>query len=102
MPITVTTVLHVALTYKINLGDFPAGPGVRTLSSNLGDVGLIPASLISWRAKISDASWPKTQNINNKRNMVTNSTETKKKKNSTWDKTSSQLVPGSFNSFREQ
>lgn len=80
MPITVTTVFHVALTYKINLGDFPGGPRVRTLSSNSGDVGLIPASLISWGAKISDASWPETQNINNKRNMVTNSIETKKKK----------------------
>ena len=102
MPITVTTVFHVALTYKINLGDFPGGPRVRTLSSNSGDVGLIPASLISWGAKISDASWPETQNINNKRNMVTNSIETKKKKKSTWDKTSSQLVLGSFNSLSEQ
>ena len=39
---------------------------------NAGGVGWISG----WRAKIPQASWPKTQNINNRSNTVTNSTKT--------------------------
>ena len=38
--------------------DFPSNPVVKTLPSNVGDVGWIP----SWRPGIPHTSWPKNQN----------------------------------------
>ena len=48
---------------------FPGGPVVEILSSNAGCEGSIP----SQGAKIPPASWPKSQNINNRSNTLTNS-----------------------------
>ena len=48
---------------------------VKTLPSNSGGVGLIPCQ----EAKIPHASWPKSQNINNGSNVITNSIKTLKK-----------------------
>ena len=42
---------------------------VRTSPSNTGSTGSIPG----WVTKIPHASWPKTQNIKNRSNTVTNS-----------------------------
>ena len=47
---------------KDNTGDFPCGPGVKTLPSKAGDVGLI----LGRGAKIPHASWPKNQSIKQK------------------------------------
>ena len=44
-------------------GDFPGGPVVGTSPSSMGGAGLIPG----WRARIPRASWPKNQNIKQKR-----------------------------------
>jgi len=68
-----------------NYGDFPGGPGVKTLPYNSGDMDPIPGQ----RAKIPNASWPKKQNIKEKKhcNNFNNdlkrkwSTSKKKKKN---------------------
>ena len=48
---------------------FPGGPVVEILSSNAGGEGSIP----SQGAEIPHASWPKSQNINNRSNTLTNS-----------------------------
>ena len=45
------------------LGDFPGGPVVKSSPSNAEGVGSIPG----WGAKIPRASWPKNQNIKEKR-----------------------------------
>ena len=58
---------------KDNTGDFPCGPGVKTLPSKAGDVGLI----LGRGAKIPHASWPKNQKINNRSSGVTNSIDFK-------------------------
>ena len=42
--------------------DFPRGPVVKTLPSNIGGLGSMPG----WGAKIPHASWPKNQNIKQK------------------------------------
>ena len=46
-----------------NFGDFPGGPGVKTSPSNAGGAGLIPG----WGVKIPLASWPKIQNMKQKK-----------------------------------
>ena len=51
--------------------DFPDGPGVQTLPSDTGSVNSIPG----WGAKICGQ---KTQNINYRSNIVTNSKKTLK------------------------
>ena len=43
--------------------DFPGGPVIKTLPSNAGGVGSIPGQ----GAKISHASWPKKQNMKQKK-----------------------------------
>ena len=48
---------------KTTLGDFPGSPVVKTSPSNARDTG----SISGWGAKIPHASWPKTQNIKQKR-----------------------------------
>ena len=47
---------------KDKLRDFPGGPVVKALPSNVGSVGLIPGQ----GAKIPPASGPKNQNIKQK------------------------------------
>ena len=49
-------------TFRKAFRDFPGGPVVKTLPSNINGVGSIPG----WGAKISQASWPKNQNIKQK------------------------------------
>ena len=44
------------------MGDFHAGPGIKTLPSSAGDSGAIPAQ----GAKIPHALWPKSQSIKQK------------------------------------
>ena len=44
---------------------------VKTLPSNTGEAGLIPTQ----GAKIPHVLWPKNENINNRRNNVTNLTK---------------------------
>ena len=44
---------------------------VKTLPSNTGEAGLIPTQ----GAKIPHVLWPKNENINNRRNTVTNLTK---------------------------
>ena len=41
---------------------------VKTSPSNAGGIGMITG----WRAKILHTLWPKSQNVNNRSNIVTN------------------------------
>ena len=59
---------------ELTLGDFPGSPVVKTLPSNARGVDLIPGQGV----RIPHALWPKNQNINNRSNIVTNSTKTLK------------------------
>ena len=47
---------------RIKVGGFPGGPMVKTLPSNVGDVGSIPFRGV----KIPYALWPKKQEIKQK------------------------------------
>ena len=60
---------------KAKFRDFPGGPVVKTSPSNAGGVGSIPGQ----GAKIPHASGLKSENIQNKSNIVTNSMRTRKK-----------------------
>ena len=53
---------HIQRDFTKEQRDFPCGPVVETLPSNVGSAGLIP----DWGAKILYASWPKNQNIKQK------------------------------------
>ena len=54
--------------------DFPDSPVVKTSSSNIESIGLIPGQ----GAKIPHTLWPEHQNIKISSNMVTNSIKTLK------------------------
>ena len=53
----------MGISLKRKKRDFPSGPVVKTLPSNIGGLGLMPG----WGAKIPHTSWPKNQNIKQKK-----------------------------------
>ena len=53
---------HKLFLVSIIWGNFPGGPVIKTLPSNVRGMGLNPG----WRAKIPHALWPKNQNIKHK------------------------------------
>ena len=51
---------------KIKMEDFPGGPVIYTLPSNVGGAGSIPG----WRAKIPHAFRPRKQNLKQKQYLA--------------------------------
>ena len=64
-------IIHIT-GIEIPCRDFSGSPVVKTLPSNAGGVGSTPGQ----GAEIPHASWPKIQNINSRRNIVTSSRKT--------------------------
>ena len=70
------------------VGEFPGGPGGKTLASSAGSGGLGPG----WGAEISHDSWPKKQNIKKKKGNTTASSITLKMIHIKKQKTKNELM----------